>query len=178
MTTRHHQRYWAAIVVVGGSLACGQFHAQPHPLYPKPVRPSEQTATLSGPVGKVDGLDVSKRGSLFSLLPGCHVVSLRKELGEGGVGGAWSIELPPTVYALRMQAGHSYEIQTLRSSAGGAGSAVSTVGNATSAGGVKIEAVERDAEGKLVGALTPVGSVPESEACGSREGGAATPPKP
>ena len=154
-----------ATLALAGDVACGHFATQPHPLYPAPTRPAEQVATLSGPVGTVDGRDVSRKGNLFSLLPGCHVVGLRKQMSEGGLGGAWSVELPHTIYVFRMQAGRTYEIQILRQAAGGAGSAVSTVGNATSGGGVKIEAVERDATGKSLGVLAPARSNAEIEAC-------------
>jgi hypothetical protein len=153
----------SATILLGTS--CGQFNTRARPLYPAPVRPADQVATLSGPVGAVDDVDVSRQGNLFSLLPGCHVVSLRKQVSEGGVGGAWSIDLPHTVYAFRMQPGRIYEIQILRQSAGGAGSAVTTVGNATSGGGVKIEAVERDGNGRPVGTVAPVRANAEIEAC-------------
>jgi hypothetical protein len=165
MSSKLHRAGWGAIAALGGVFGCAQFHAQPYPLYGEPVQPSERIATLSGPIGVVDGKNVAKRGSLFALLPGCHVVSLRKEMSEGGLGGAWSIELPEHTYVFHMQAGHTYEIQALRQSSVGAGSAVSTVGNATSAGGVKIEAVDRDAHGKILGLVAPVRSQAEMQAC-------------
>lgn len=165
MTSKLHRAGLGAIAALSGALGCAQFHAQPYPLYGEPMQPSDRVATLMGPIGVVDGKNVAKRGSLFALLPGCHVVSLRKEMSEGGLGGAWSIELPEQTYVFRMQAGHTYEIQVLRQSSVGAGSAVSTVGNATPAGGVKIEAVDRDAQGKILAVVAPTRSSSEIEAC-------------
>jgi hypothetical protein len=165
MTGKLVRAGWGTVAALGGALGCAQFHAQPYPLYGEPMQPSDRIATLMGPIGVVDGKNVAKRGSLFALLPGCHVVSLRKEMGEGGLGGAWSIELPEHTYVFHMQAGHTYEIQVLRQSSVGAGSAVSTVGNATPAGGVKIEAVDRDAQGKLLGVVAPARSQADTQAC-------------
>ena len=53
--------------------------ATPYPLYPtsQAVRP-EQTAVLQGRIAQIDAQDVGRYGSLFALLPGCHIVVLKK----------------------------------------------------------------------------------------------------
>ncbi len=161
-------------IAIAGSAACGHFAQRPHQLYPEPTRPADQVAMLSGPVGTVDGTDVSRQGSLFSLLPGCHVVSLREQISEGGMGGAWSAELPRTVYAFHMVAGRSYEIQVVRQSMGVTSGTVTTFGDAPASGGITIRAVERDANGTALGKIAPVRANAEIEACqaGSGEAGA------
>jgi hypothetical protein len=114
---------------------------------------------LSGPVAKVDGVDVSRLGSMFALLPGCHIVELKSKIGEGTSGGAWSEEIGHVVYAFQMKAGHLYAIDT-EVRPGGADS----VGNA-SVGGIKLRAVEQDANGKVLAKLSRVRSNADIERC-------------
>lgn len=143
-----------AIVVV----ACSHFQPAAHPLYPGATLPTEQVARLTGPVARVDGADVSRLDGAFALLPGCHVVELRRKIGEGTVSGAWSADIPPTTYAFRMRAGRSYEILVhLQSGNQGVGSA--------NVGSVRVEAVERDSEGRTVANLRPVRKPADLEAC-------------
>jgi len=83
------------------------------PLYPNPERPRPPgtLAELQGPVGTVDGVDVEPYGTTFALLPGCHVVTLRRRIGQGDAsGGAWAAELGTMTYALRMRPGYRYSI--------------------------------------------------------------------
>jgi hypothetical protein len=84
------------------------------PLYRGPERPPEDVARLVGPIGTVDGKDVSGEGKAFSLAPGCHVVTLADKTGQinviGGQGGYVAI-LPHATYAFRMQPAHTYEIE-------------------------------------------------------------------
>jgi hypothetical protein len=149
---------FAGALATTGGASCGHFGPVPHPLYPGPARPTEEVARLSGPVVTVDGANVSSLGSSFTLLPGCHVVELQPRIGEGSVSGAWSAEIRHAVYAFKMKAGHSYEIDVhLR-----AGN--SSVGKGT-VGGVKITAVERDPRGAVVGSTTPVRNSADAEAC-------------
>ena len=87
-----------------------------HPLYPGPERSRAEVARLIGPISEVDGQDVSRLGKAFSLLPGCHVAKLAAKTGAintlGG-GGGYVANLPPALYAFRMQAGHTYEIEVV-----------------------------------------------------------------
>jgi hypothetical protein len=101
-----------AILVGLGCAGCGHLGRDPFPLYPNQeiVRAPEELAILQGPISEVDQQPVSRHGSLFSLLPGCHVVQLKNAIGEGGNGGAWSAHLPPMVYAFRMMPAHHYVI--------------------------------------------------------------------
>jgi len=153
----------AGMLALGGDMACAHFQAATYQLYEGPGRPTEEVARLGGPVATVDGVDVSRLGSSFALLPGCHVVVLKKKVGEGGVGGAWSADLGHIVYAFRMKAGHAYEID-IHTQPGNGG-----VGNAN-VGDVKIKAVERDLRGTSLGAVTPVRNQAEIEACHDSDG--------
>lgn len=138
--------------------ACSHFQPATHPLYAGPVRPTAEVARLSGPIATVDGVDVSSVGTSFSLLPGCHVVELRRKIGEGSTSGAWSTELRYTRYAFRMRAGSSYEIDVqLQPGNAAMGSA--------NVGGVTIEAVERGPSGKIVGVIPPVQKPAQIDAC-------------
>ena len=141
------------------AVACGHFQPAAHPLYPGPARSAAEVARLSGPIATVDGADVSSLGGTFTLLPGCHVVELQKRIGEGTASGAWSTELRHATYAFRMKAGSSYEIDIRLESGSN-----ESVGNAT-VGQVRVEAVERDVNGKTVANILPVRKSADVEAC-------------
>lgn len=138
---------------------CRHFQYEAHPLYEGEPRPTADVAKLSGPVAKVDGMDVSHLGSLFALLPGCHVVELPTTLGQGTSTGAWSATIGHVSYAFAMKPGHLYVIET-HTLPGNAAS----VGNAV-VGGVKVTAVERDSDGNLVAKLAQVRSRADVEKC-------------
>jgi hypothetical protein len=138
--------------------ACGHMGATPRPLYDGPTRTAQEVAVLSGPVAKVDGVDVSEQGAVFTLLPGCHVVTLQSRIGEGGVSGAWSADVRKQVYAFRMKAGNSYVIE-VRLLPGN-----HSVGTAN-VGSVKILAIEQDSGGKKLASLAPARGRADVEAC-------------
>lgn len=148
----------AGLLVAAGGTACSHFQPAAHPLYPGPARPPGEVARLSGPVARVDGVDVSGQASSYTLLPGCHVVELQSRIGEGSLSGAWSAEVRHRFYAFKMQAGHSYEIDA-QLQPGNYSLGTGTVG------GVKIKAVERDARGSVLGAIAPVRTAAEARAC-------------
>ena len=150
--------FFLGTLALASSGACAHFQAAPRSLYPGPERPAAEVARLSGPVARVDDVNVSHHGSAFALLPGCHVVVLKRNVGEGGVGGAWSADLGLVVYVFRMKAGNSYEIE-LHTQPGNGG-----VGNAN-VGGVKVKAFERDGRGKALATVEPVRKEDEVEAC-------------
>ena len=95
------------LAVVAG--ACGT--SGPYPLYPNPKRkrPQAEIALLSGPIGVIDERDVSGKGRVFALLPGCHIVRTATSVG-GGDGEVWSGRMPSLTYAFRMRAGYRYRI--------------------------------------------------------------------
>jgi hypothetical protein len=104
--------------LLGGAVlfaaACGMQAARGHPLYPKlgDGPGPERVATLHGPIQTVDGLDVSRKGQTFELLPGCHVVTLQRNIGEGSANGAWAANLPRLTVAFEMKPAHAYAISS------------------------------------------------------------------
>jgi hypothetical protein len=148
----------AGMLAAVSGAACSHFQSVAQPLYAGPARPTEEVARLSGPVAIVDGVAVPDKASLFTLLPGCHVVELQPRIGEGSVSGAWSAEIRHRIYALKMTAGSSYEIDVQLQPGKDA------LGTGT-VGGVKIKAVERDARGNTVGTFAPARSQAEIAAC-------------
>jgi hypothetical protein len=147
----------AGLVVAG---SCRHFQRDAHPLYEGDPRPSAEVARLSGPIAKVDGVDVSDKGALFALLPGCHIVELRKKIGEGSGNGAWTEEIGRVVYAIPMKAGHVYVIDAELK----AGGSTSSVGN-SGIGDVKLRAVEQDAEGNVVAKLSKARTKADTQKC-------------
>jgi hypothetical protein len=61
-----------------------------------------------GPIGSVDGKDVSAQGDVFDLLPGCHIVQLHGDMARSNGNFYWVGTVPRFVFALRMKAGHRY----------------------------------------------------------------------
>jgi hypothetical protein len=124
------------------------------PLYPGPARPPEEVARLVGPIGEVDGQNVSHLGKAFSLLPGCHVAKLAPKTGEiNTVGsGGYVANLPPALYAFRMQAGHTYAIEVRLDQVSGP------------VGPMTIRAWDRDANGGAL-EISPVKSTAEIDDC-------------
>ena len=99
----------AALALLGA--ACGT-QAGGYPLYPKVgAGPGpEKVALLYGPVQTVDNQDVATRGRTFELLPGCHVVTLQRNIGAGTADGAWAANFPRLVVAFEMKPAHRYII--------------------------------------------------------------------
>jgi len=96
------------------AFACGTQTTAGYPLYAKvgagPGR--EKVATLYGPIQTVDGETVAGKGQTFELLPGCHVVTLQRSVGEGTANGAWAANVGHLVIAFEMKAAHRYAIIT------------------------------------------------------------------
>jgi hypothetical protein len=107
----------AKLVVVGLAIAvwgCASTSAERGlALYSGAQAPPEQVATLDGPIATVDGRDVSDKGSLFELRPGCHVITTKTDFVERNVriniGGIMSHH-PRETFVLTMQGGVSYLI--------------------------------------------------------------------
>jgi hypothetical protein len=91
--------------------ACGT-QATGYPLYAKVgAGPGpDKVAMLHGPVHTVDDYNVAGKGQTFELLPGCHIVTLQRNVGEGTAGGAWAANLPRLVIAFEMKPAHRYMI--------------------------------------------------------------------
>lgn len=70
--------------------------------------PPEQVATLHGPIHTVDGRDVSGQGRSFELTPGCHVVVLSNNVGQGTTDGAWAANIGRLTVAFRMRPMNKY----------------------------------------------------------------------
>ena len=134
--------------------------------YPNPEHPRDRTtlAQLQGQIATIDGVDVEPYGTVFDLLPGCHVVSLRRKVGEGDQSGAWMADLGPRFYAFRMQSGYLYTID------------ISVRFGSASHGTLTITAAERDAAGRVVRKVPLVRGARDVEACRAWEG--AAPPAP
>jgi len=96
--------------------ACRRIGTTPaYPLYPNAgAVPPDRLARLSGPIASVDGQDVATKGSSFDLLPGCHVVVLQHNIGEGSSSGAWVATFGRLVYAFKMRPGHAYLVGSER----------------------------------------------------------------
>jgi hypothetical protein len=157
--TRTASTFALAAVLTLAFATCRHFQYDAHPLYEGEVLPGTEVAKLSGPLAKVDGVDVSHLGTLFALLPGCHIVELPTQLGEGTSSGAWSVNIGHVSYAMVMKAGRLYAIDTELEP----GSSAST-GNA-SVGGVKVTATERDADGKVLAKLPRIQTKGDIASC-------------
>ncbi len=109
-------RLAAAAVLLGlpaaSAVGCHSVGKSGYPLYPPSAVPpaAAQIATLEGPINVVDDVNVSAKGRIFQLLPGCHIVTLERNIGEGGDNGAWTANLPRITYAFEMKPGHLYKI--------------------------------------------------------------------
>jgi hypothetical protein len=131
-------RMGGLVAVVVAGLACMAGRPPAVRLYDPATGPPgrDEVATLYGPIGAVDGRDVSGQGNAFELLPGCHVVTLRSKVGgtNSGTTGAWTATLGGT-FAFRMQAAHTYAID------------LRAIGDATMSGEVRIDAWDSEAGG-------------------------------
>jgi hypothetical protein len=103
----------AFVAAVGG---CGAVGAERgFPLYPGPRAGIDQVATLSGPIGTVDGQDVADKGSsTFELRVGCHVVTTKTDFFDHDVTiniGGMMGHHPALTFAIPMRSGFSYVIE-------------------------------------------------------------------
>ncbi|HZL16221.1 MAG TPA: hypothetical protein VFG23_00620 [Polyangia bacterium] len=99
-------------MAISSAVGCHSVGKSGYPLYPPsavPPAPS-QIATLEGPINMVDGVNVAAKGRTFQLLPGCHIVTLERNIGEGGENGYFAANLPHITYAFEMKPGHLYKI--------------------------------------------------------------------
>jgi len=143
-----------ALLTVSLLSACIVRGGTSRPLYPGPARPDREVARVVGPIGEVDGQDVSTQGKAFAVLPGCHVVKLAPKTGEINTlgNGGYVASLPPAVYAFRTQAGHTYEIEVQIEPSSGP------------VGPITIRAWDRDALGGA-GEVSPIRSTQEIDDC-------------
>jgi len=99
-------------LIAASAVGCHSVGKSGYPLYPPGAVPPApgQIATLVGPINSVDDVNVSAKGRTFQLLPGCHIVTLERNIGEGGDNGAFAANLPRITYAFEMKPGHLYKI--------------------------------------------------------------------
>jgi hypothetical protein len=103
----------AAASIFALAASCSPAQLGPgYPLYPDPQnrQADDAVARLVEQIGSVDGQDVSGRGQVFDLLPGCHVVELHGEMQRTNTYVTWVGQMPNSVVELRMKAGHRYFI--------------------------------------------------------------------
>jgi hypothetical protein len=138
--TRSRLGLRALAVALAGSAACITHDAvSAYPLYRSPRLGRDQVALLFGLIGAVDGKEVPQDRSTFELLPGCHVVTTQTKLlafdatqpRQGSVVGT----LHPIVYAINMQAGHSYVVERQIQRVGGRSADVATTARDVGADG-------------------------------------------
>lgn len=96
--------------------------AEAYPLYPKiDAGPGPgKVALLRGPIAIVDGESVSRKGTSFELLPGCHLVALETSVGEGEAKGNSVLNPPQIIFAFEMRPGYLYTIDAGAEVTGGA----------------------------------------------------------
>lgn len=140
-------------LLLAGGLACSHFRSTPQPLYRGPAQPPERTALLSGFVDKVDGVSVTDKQGPFTLLPGCHVVEGRANVGNDSPSGAWTADVPRGVFAFRMQAGRSYEV------------GVKTQGSGSETHNIEMRGIERDGTGKKLAEIGPARTKADVASC-------------
>jgi hypothetical protein len=94
------------------TVACGTQTTRGYPLYPRMGDGPgiDKVALLQGPVQTVDGQSVAAQGQTFELLPGCHIVTLQRNIGAGTADGAWAADFGHLVVAFEMKPGHRYVI--------------------------------------------------------------------
>lgn len=124
-------------------------------LYPSDrVLASSEVAAVAGFVQDVDGQDVSKHGSNFEVLPGCHVVGTPTKWGQMNTNSGVMIATGRCIFVLPMQAGHQYFIE---------------VGEYTFTNGPTSKAIvvahETDANGSIVREFVPATSPKDFEIC-------------
>ncbi len=95
--------------------ACGVAGAERgFPLYAGDRAGIDQVATLSGPIGTVDGREVADKGGSFELRAGCHVVTTKTEFLDHDTTiniGAMMGHHPVLTFAVLMKPGFSYVIE-------------------------------------------------------------------
>ena len=137
------------------------------PLYPHPEIPrrADEVASITGPIAFIDERPVSSRGTVFQVLPGCHVVRLLDRIGEMNAEGTagWSAHLPPLVFLFRTRGGFSYGIDVRGRSGSGL------------YGELSVAASERAPDGTIT-AVPPSRDAGEVQACLQGTSGNVAPP--
>jgi hypothetical protein len=162
-TSRFLRAIAAALPLSVALSSCANFGQPPaFAFYPNPEHPRDRSmlAQLQGQIATIDGIDVEPYGTVFDVLPGCHVVSLRRKVGEGNVSGAWMADLGKRIYAFRMRSGYLYTIDISARFGSGAH------------GTLSIMAAERDATGRVVQEVPLARRYQDVEACRAWEGAA------
>ncbi len=136
---------WGVTVAVSSiSLGCVGGQQTAVALYAGTPAPREQVARLSGYVRYVDDVDVSERGSVFDVLPGCHLVGTPESWSRGeALQGSIAWNTGRIVFALVMRPAHHYVIE------------VDAKRGSGPTGRGQVKAVERDSSGTITGTFGP-----------------------
>jgi hypothetical protein len=141
-----------AMIPAPGCISAGR---RGYPLY-SAARPLTlpEVAGVAGFVKDIDGQDVSKHGTNFEVLPGCHVVGTPTQWGRMNTNTGVMVTTGRCVFVLPMQAGHQYFVE---------------VGEATFTSGPIWKAIvvarETDAKGSTVREFAPATSKEDFEVC-------------
>src|SRR5690349_4288809 len=108
-------RVAAMAMAVAAGLGSGCMLGRPNavPLYAADSAhrlPPERVATLYGPIHTVHGRDVSGQGRSFELTPGCHLVVLSNNVGQGTSDGGWAANIGRLTVAFRMRPMNRYVV--------------------------------------------------------------------
>ena len=146
---------WGAALAVSSVLpSCIGGQQTAVALYDGDPAPSSEVARLSGYVRYVDGVDVATRGSVFELLPGCHLVGTPDSWGRSEASyGAAVVNTGRLDFALVMRPAHHYAIEVDTDHATGP------------TGRAWVMAVERDPSGKITKTFGPVQNEEDAERC-------------
>ena len=147
-------RIFAAALLLPSACISGGGH--PRQLYPGDPRPPAEVARLFGPIGTIDGQDVSRLGKSFALLPGCHLVQPPSKVAEVDRTGpnSYVASVPSNLtYAFKMLPLHTYEIE-VRPADNPAHTSIDAA----------VQAWDRDDQGGST-AVAPIASTAEIDAC-------------
>jgi len=131
----------ALAIALAGCGSTSNAEVPAYALYANPENrlPRSTVARLYGSIGIVDGQDVTEKGTIFELRPGCHVVWVHSETIEG----RWKETVSGGRYAFRMKPGFTYRIRRgFGSSRGRSGPSVQMVAEEESPTG-EVTAVPR-----------------------------------
>lgn len=125
------------------------------PLYSNDGAPRAlaEVAQIFGEIAAVDGTPVSSGSNSFEVLPGCHVVATRTSWGKTEQKEGTSGNMPKLVFAIHMQANHSYVF-------------VQEMPHRTGSGaGISLNVYEKDAAGNVTATLLPASTQEELDRC-------------
>lgn len=154
-----------ALLVAAGCVADRE---RGYPLYPagEPEPTRAEVAVLTGYVRTVDGEDVSRLGSTFRLLPGCHRVGTPPAWGHTEpTQGAVVVKTGEVSFALPMRAGFTYVVE------------VEAERRSTLVGGARVVARERGPDGAVTREFAPLTAAQGAASCPAEAPGRGVTPR-